>query len=269
MESRLPNRLAILKQIDGGSRFWAEGNRSMQTVAIMSGKGGVGKSFVAIGLASALQRRTGAVGILDADITGASVPHLLGVPKGPRADAEGKLLPGISPDGIKVASMSLLLPADNKAVIWRGPMISNAIGQLFNDTKWGELEYLIVDLPPGTSDAALTVLDSIKPDGVVVVSTPQDMVTNVAHKSQDMAQVIGTNVLGLVMNMAYTTCPHCNERIDLFGPLAEPKQDDLPRLATLPLVADWAAHADAGRSAQVAIDEFDALAEQVLAALGA
>ncbi|MDO9557679.1 MAG: P-loop NTPase [Coriobacteriia bacterium] len=239
----------------------------MHIIAVMSGKGGVGKSFVATGLAAALHRRTGATAVLDADITGASVPHLLGVPRGARVDAVGHLIPGVSPDGIRVASMSLMLPADDKAIIWRGPLISSAISQLFNDTDWGDAEYLVVDMPPGTSDAALTVLQTLKPNGIVVVTTPQDMVTNVAKRSQDMALKSEVDVFGLVMNMAYAVCPHCNERIEVFGPVDVAVEGDMPRLATLPLTPSWAALADEGRAGEVATEEFDSMADVLLAKL--
>jgi len=234
----------------------------------MSGKGGVGKSFVAAGLASALQRKTGAAGILDGDITGASIPRVMGVALGARVDSEGHLLPGTSSIGLKVASMSLMMPSETKAVIWRGPLISRAITQLFEDTFWGDLDYLVVDMPPGTSDAALTVLESIKPDGIVVVTTPQDMVTNVARRSHDMALTMGTNVLGVVMNMAYVQCPHCDERIDVFGAVDDEALAGLDRLLTLPLVPEWASLEDAGRAAEVAVDAFDSLAVEVIGRLG-
>ena len=239
----------------------------MHIIAVMSGKGGVGKSFVATGLAAALQRRTGRTAVLDADITGASVPHMLGVPKSGRVDAEGRLLPGMSPDGIRVSSMSLMLPADEETLIWRGPLISKAIDELFTLTDWGDAEYLVVDMPPGTSDAALTVLDKLKPEGVVIVTTPQDMVTKIAHRSHHMVREMGGNVIGLVMNMAFVRCPKCGEQIDTFGSVRSDADAELPVLATLPLVTEWAALADSGQAAKIATDEFDALAEAVLAGL--
>ena len=239
----------------------------MHIIAVMSGKGGVGKSFVATGLAAALQRRNGRTAVLDADITGASVPHLLGVPRSARVDADGRWLPGLSPDGIRVASMSLMLPSDDKAVIWRGPLISNAIDQLFTQTDWGDAEYLVVDMPPGTSDAALTVLDKLKPEGIVLVTTPQDMVTKIAHRSRDMVREMGGNVIGLVMNMAYVVCPDCGQQIDAFGPVRN-GTDDLPVLATLPLDPEWAKLADSGQAAKIAQPEFDAVADAVLAGIG-
>jgi len=241
----------------------------MRVIAVMSGKGGVGKSFVATGLAAALHRATGATAVLDADITGSSVPHLLNVPRGARVNAEGLMLPGVSPEGILVSSMSLMLPADNKAVVWRGPLISNGIGQLFSESDWGETEILVVDMPPGTSDAALTVLDKLKPEGIVLVTTPQDMVTNVARRSQDMAQMSNVPVFGLVMNMAYLMCPHCGERIDVFGKTDEEDLAGMERLLTLPLNQEWAALEDSGHAADVANEEFDALATAVLAKMNA
>lgn len=241
----------------------------MQIIAVMSGKGGVGKSFVATGLAAALQRRTGHTAVLDADITGASVPHMLGVPRSARVDAEGRLIPGLSPDGIPVASMSLMLPADEETLIWRGPLISKAIDELFTLTDWGDAEYLVVDMPPGTSDAALTVLDKLKPAGVVIVTTPQDMVTKIAHRSHHMVQEMGGNVIGLVMNMAYVRCPHCGGQIDTFGPVRSEADGDLPVLATLPLVTEWAALADSGQAAKIATEEFDALADAAVASVEA
>ena len=240
----------------------------MHIIAVMSGKGGVGKSFVATGLAAALQRRSGHAAVLDADITGASVPHLLGVPRGAFADSDGHLVPGVSAGGIRVVSMSLMSSADDKAVVWRGPLISNAINELFTETAWGGAEYLVVDMPPGTSDAALTVLEKLKPEGVVIVSTPQDMVTRIAHRSQDMVQGMGGNVVGLVMNMAYVVCPDCDRRIEAFGPVRPSSDSGLEVLLTLPLVPEWATLADTGRVAEIAPKEFDALADAVLARLG-
>ncbi|MBN1193362.1 MAG: P-loop NTPase [Coriobacteriia bacterium] len=237
----------------------------MKRVAIMSGKGGVGKSYVAAGLAIGLSRRGLAVGVLDADITGASIPHVLGVPKGPRVNENGKMAIGRSPHGIAVVSMSLFMPEDDKAIVWRGPLISNAIQQLHNDSDWEDTEVMVIDMPPGTSDAALTVLQSIAPDAIVVVSTPQDLVTTVARKSQDLAAQIGVPLLGFVENMAYLECPHCGESIELFGASGEQKllEGGAELLARLPLVTGHAALADAGRLEEAVMPEFDRLASAV------
>lgn len=242
----------------------------MKRIAVMSGKGGVGKSFVSAGLAIGLRRKGLAVGVLDADITGASIPHVLGVPKGPRTNQDGSMAVGRSSTGIAVVSMSLLLSTDDKAVVWRGPLISRAIDQLHNDTDWEDTEVMVIDMPPGTSDAALTVLQSIKPDAVVAVSTPQDLVTTVARKSQDMAAQLGIPFLGFVENMAYLVCPHCEERIELFGASGEERliAGGAGLLARLPLVPGQAALADQGRLEAEPLPEFDALADVVWEAVG-
>jgi len=242
----------------------------MKRIAVMSGKGGVGKSFVAAGLAIGLRRKGLPVGVLDADITGASIAHVLGVPKGPRTNKDGSMAVGRSSTGIAVVSMSLLLPADDKAVIWRGPLISRAIDQLHEETDWEDTEVMVIDMPPGTSDAALTVLQSIKPDGIVAVSTPQDLVTTVARKSQDMAAQLDVPLLGFVENMAYLDCPHCGERIDLFGASGEARlvQGGAKLLARLPLIPSQTAAADEGRLEKEPLPGFDALADIVWDAIG-
>ncbi|MDY0340526.1 MAG: P-loop NTPase [Coriobacteriia bacterium] len=242
----------------------------MKRIAVMSGKGGVGKSFVAAGLAIGLRRKGLAVGVLDADITGASIPHVLGVGKGPRTNQDGSMAVGRSSTGIAVVSMSLLLPTDDKAVIWRGPLISRAIDQLHDDTNWEDTEVMVIDMPPGTSDAALTVLQSIKPDAVIAVSTPQDLVTTVARKSQDMAAQVEVPLLGFVENMAYLQCPHCDERIYLFGESGEDRllAGGASLLAQLPLVPEQTALADQGRLEEAPLPEFDALASTVWEAVG-
>ncbi|MGB4442000.1 MAG: P-loop NTPase [Coriobacteriia bacterium] len=242
----------------------------MKRIAVMSGKGGVGKSFVSAGLAIGLRRKGLAVGVLDADITGASIPHVLGVGKGPRTNQDGSMAVGRSSTGIAVVSMSLLLPADDKAVIWRGPLISRAIDQLHDDSDWEDTEVMVIDMPPGTSDAALTVLQSIKPDAAIAVSTPQDLVTTVARKSQDMATQVDVPLLGFVENMAYLDCPHCGERIELFGASGEGRlvQGGAHLLARLPLVPERTALADQGRLEEAPLPEFEALADVVWEAVG-
>ena len=242
----------------------------MKRVAVMSGKGGVGKSYVAACLAVSLHRAGHAVGVLDADVTGASIPRALGVPKGPRVSPEGRMIVGRSPGGVAVVSMSLLMPSDDRAVIWRGPLISRAIEQLYNDTDWEDTEILVIDMPPGTSDAALTVLQTIAPDTIVAVSTPQDLVTTISRKSQDLAGQIGVPLLGFVENMAYLECPHCSERIELFGASGEGRLTGAGArlLARLPLVPEHAALADAGHLEDADLSAFDELTRTVEEALG-
>lgn len=238
----------------------------MRVIAVMSGKGGVGKSFVSTGLAAALQRKTGRVAALDADITGASVPHMLGIKEG--ADVEGnRFIPAITPDGIRVLSMALFQADQGQAVVWRGPLISQMIGRFFEEGEWGDAEYLVIDMPPGTSDATLTVLEKVCPDGILLVTTPQDMVMSIARRSHDVAMKEDRDVIGVVMNMAYVPCPHCGEKVEPFGASQKDPGRSLEVVATLPLVAQWAAFADSGYVAKAAREEFDALADTVLAYL--
>jgi Mrp family chromosome partitioning ATPase len=185
-------------------------------LAVISGKGGVGKSSVAGLLASSLRKRGFQVGLLDADITGPSIPKLFGINQLPEGGPEG-ILPVDSRQGIKVMSINLLLPDENQPVIWRGPLISRTIQQFWSDILWGNLDVLIVDLPPGTSDASLTVMQSLPLDGVILVTSPQDLAGMVVRKAANMAIGLGVKLLGLVENMSYIECPKCGERINLFG----------------------------------------------------
>jgi Mrp family chromosome partitioning ATPase len=196
------------------------GNRKAQinnVVAVMSGKGGVGKSSVAGLLATALRRRGSYTGILDADITGPSIPMLFGVHQKPITGPDG-ILPVPSQSGIEIMSINLLLPDEDQPVVWRGPLIGKAIQQFWKDIDWGMLRYLIVDLPPGTSDAALTVMQSLPLDGIVLVTSPQDLSGMVVRKAANMATQLGVPIIGLVENMSHVQCPHCGEIIEVFGP---------------------------------------------------
>lgn len=186
-------------------------------IAVMSGKGGVGKSSIAGLLASSLKRRGLSVGILDADITGPSIPMLFGLTTSPIGSEHG-IIPVVSTSGIKIISVNLLLPNPDQPVIWRGPLISKTIKQFWEDIIWGELDFLVVDLPPGTADAALTVMQSLPLDGVLLVTTPQDLAGMVVRKAANMIKMIQVPLLGIVENMSYVICPNCGQRIDLFGP---------------------------------------------------
>jgi Mrp family chromosome partitioning ATPase len=193
-------------------------NRIRHVVAVMSGKGGVGKSLVSALLAVALRREGHQVGVLDADITGPSIPKMFfPTPRYPRGGPIG-ILPVQTREGIEVMSINLLLPSEDEAVIWRGPLISNAIKQFWGDVLWGDLDYLIVDLPPGTSDASLTVMQSLPLSGVVLVCTPQDLAGMVVRKAARMAGHLAVPILGLVENMSYFVCPDTGKRYDIFGP---------------------------------------------------
>jgi hydrogenase maturation protease len=185
-------------------------------VAVMSGKGGVGKSLVTALMAISLRRQGKHVGILDADITGGSIPRMFGITARPFGSETG-LLPVVSESGIEVMSMNLLLPQEDSAVIWRAPLLSKAIGQFWTDVVWGKLDYLLIDLPPGTADAPLTVMQSIPINGVVIVSTPQGLVEMIVKKAIDMAQKMNKPILGIVENMSYFYVPETNKKYELFG----------------------------------------------------
>jgi Mrp family chromosome partitioning ATPase len=185
-------------------------------LAVMSGKGGVGKSTVTGLLATELRRRGFRVGVIDADITGPSIPKIFGVHQAPIAGPRG-ILPVKSRTGIELMSMNLLLPVEDRPVVWRGPLISRAIEQFWGEIAWGDLDFLIVDLPPGTSDAALTVTQSLPLDGIVLVTSPQDLAGMVVRKAAIMAQHLRVPLIGLVENMSHIVCPECGTRINLFG----------------------------------------------------
>jgi len=181
----------------------------------MSGKGGVGKSYATAMLAVELRKQGFEVGILDGDITGPSIAKIFGLSGKPMAGENG-VLPKITKTGIKVISMNLLLDAPDTPVIWRGPIINGVIRQLFSDVNWGDLHYLLVDLPPGTGDAPLTVFQSLPVDGAVIVTTPQDLAMLIVKKAINMARQLNIPIAGLVENMSYMKCPHCSERIEMF-----------------------------------------------------
>jgi len=185
-------------------------------VAVMSGKGGVGKSLVSSLLAIALKRKGYEIGILDADITGPSIPKMFGLSARPSGNESG-ILPVLSRSGIEVMSINLLLPSEDDAVIWRGPLIGNTIKQFGEDVLWGKLDYLIVDLPPGTADAPLTLMQSFPISGVIVVFTPQDLVEMIVRKAVNMTRKMDKRVLGVVENMSYLYVPEIDKRIEIFG----------------------------------------------------
>jgi Mrp family chromosome partitioning ATPase len=191
-------------------------NRINQMIAVMSGKGGVGKSLVSSLIAVALKRKGYEVGILDADITGPSIPKMFGINVPPSGNDDG-MLPVLSRSGIEVMSINLLLPSEDEAVIWRGPLIGNTIKQFGEDVLWGNLDYLIVDLPPGTADAPLTLMQSFPVSGVIIVFTPQDLVEMIVKKAVKMAQKMEKRVLGVVENMSYLYVPEIDKKIEIFG----------------------------------------------------
>lgn len=233
-----------------------EGTRVGRILAVMSGKGGVGKSSVAAILAGALVREGARVGVLDADITGPSMPRLLGVQAPPELGQLGPI-PPLSPGGIKVMSLNSLLAHEDDPVIWRGPLISGAVRQFWTEVEWGQLDYLVVDLPPGTGDAPLTVLRQLPVDGLVVVSCPQDLALMVVGKAVKMARSMGVSILGLIENMSVSACPHCGEKLEIFGPsqgASAARAMDIPLLGVLPLDPEISRLGDLGRLDQYQLD---------------
>jgi Mrp family chromosome partitioning ATPase len=231
----------LLQRMDKG--------RIAHVVAVGSGKGGVGKSSVAALLASELTRRGRSVGILDADITGPSIPKLLGM-QGPLVDRGEGIEPAKSRTGVPVVSSQFMVEDEQTPVIWRGPLVTRLITQFFGSVQWGKLDYLLIDMPPGTSDVPLTVFQTIPIDGMVFVLTPQELAALIVKKAMNMARDLHVPLLGVVENMAYVACPHCGEKIELFGPsrvgrVAE--EYGIPVLARLPVTPRVSELSDAGR----------------------
>jgi len=207
-------------------------NSITKVIAIMSGKGGVGKSLVASLTAIALRRQGCEVGILDADITGPSIPRMFGI-SGPPAIGENGILPVPSRSGIEAMSINLLLPTEDDAVIWRGPLIGHAITQFWEETLWGKLDYLIVDLPPGTADAPLTVMQQLPISGIIIVFTPQELTAMVVRKAVKMARQMNKAILGVVENMSYLYIPEIDKNIELFG---KTRGEEMAQAAGAPLL---------------------------------
>ncbi len=216
-------------------------------IAVMSGKGGVGKSSITALLAVGARKLGFSSGVLDADITGPSIPKMFGLK---RYDHRQRFAPAESSLGIKIMSLNLLLLNEDDPVIWRGPLIGRAVGQFWEDVDWGGLDYLFIDLPPGTADAPLTVMQTIPLDGLVIVSSPQDLAVMVVKKAMKMARSMNVLVLGLVENMSYFACPQCQTKVEIFGPLKGEKvagATGVPYLGSLPLDPNLAACCDSGR----------------------
>lgn len=232
-------------------------------IAVMSGKGGVGKSTVSALLASAMAKKGHKVGILDADITGPSIPRLLGLKGGSVATGRQGIVPPQTAMGIKVMSLNLFFEREDEAVIWRGPMLAGAVKQFWEDVDWGGLDYLFVDLPPGTGDVPLTVLQTLPLDGVVVVFSPQDLAIMIVKKAMRMAQTLDVPIIGMVENMAYLECPECGKVIYPYG---KPKgkqvsaETGVPVLATLGIQSSYTSFGDQGQLEMLETPELEQLA---------
>jgi len=271
VEMSQQERAAFMGASEGEPRPARAVNRIERVVAVLSGKGGVGKSSVAALLAVSLRRRGKRVGVLDADITGPSIPKMFALRQAPPPEAGG-IMPATTAGGIEVMSINLLLEHEEQAVIWRGPLISSAIKQFWTDVRWGVLDYLVLDLPPGTSDASLTVMQSIPLDGIVLVSSPQDLAGMVVAKAARMARQMKAPILGLVENMSYLRCPRCGERIEAFGASrAEEgaRKMGVSLLGAMPLDPELARRCDAGQLEAYDPGPFSAIADAIERALPA
>lgn len=192
-------------------------NKIKKVIGIMSGKGGVGKSTVTALLAKKLNKMGYKVGILDSDITGPSIPRLMGVQNERAISPNGKdIYPVITKENIKTISVNYMVNNENQPIVWKGPLIANTVKQFYNDVMWEELDYLLIDMPPGTGDVALTVMQNIPIAGIVMVSVPQDMISMIVAKAVNMAKMLDVNILGVVENMSYIQCPDCDKKIKLF-----------------------------------------------------
>lgn len=236
-----------------------------KVIGVVSGKGGVGKSLVTSMLTTAMQVKGNACGILDADITGPSIPKAFGL-KGPAMQNEMGLIPAKTKTGIEVMSINLLLDKEDQPVVWRGPVISGVIQQFWSEVFWGDVDYMFVDMPPGTGDVALTVFQSLPVDGIVIVTTPQDLVTMIVKKAVNMANMMNIPILGIVENMSYLECPDCGKKISVFG---ESKLDEvakelnIPVLAKLPIKSKIASLVDKGAVELAEIKELYDAADKI------
>lgn len=238
-------------------------------IGVVSGKGGVGKSLVTSLLASQMQKRGFKVGILDADVTGPSIPKTFGITGHLIADADG-IFPSSTESGIEVMSVNLMLPQEDMPVAWRGPVVSGIISQFWGETNWGDIDYLFVDMPPGTSDVFLTVFQQLPVDGIVTVSAPQELVAMIVGKAVNLARSLDVPVIGLVENMAYFECDGCGKKHFIFGdPQGEAvaQKYEIPAYATLPIDPAFARLCDEGKVEDYDVKgALDPIIEQVEAA---
>ncbi len=238
-----------------------------KVIGVVSGKGGVGKSFVTGSLAAAMVKAGYRVGILDADITGPSIPKMYGIHEKAVGTEEGDIYPIEAQDGTKIMSINVLMEDEDAPVVWRGPVIAGAVKQFWTDVIWGELDYLFVDMPPGTGDVPLTVFQSLPVDGIVIVSSPQDLVKMIVKKACTMAEMMHIPVLGLVENYSYLVCPDCGKQISVFGDshVDEIAQEfNIPVLAKLPLDPKFAEAVDNGIFYQMENTEMEKAAKELV-----
>ncbi len=240
-------------------------SRIKHVIGVVSGKGGVGKSFVTGLLAAKMTRRGYSCGILDADITGPSIPKMFGIHERATGDQDG-IYPVKSQGGVQVMSLNLLLEKETDPVIWRGALITGTVRQFWTDVIWEDVDYLFIDMPPGTGDVTLTVFQSLPVDGIVIVSSPQELVQMIVGKAVKMAQMMHVPVLGLVENMSYLKCPDCGKEIELFGQSHAQemgKEFNIASVMRVPLNPAVAKAADEGRMEFVREDAVSPLADKL------
>ena len=255
---------------EAGPSTLAPNNRTnvKHVIGVVSGKGGVGKSLVTSLLASEMNKRGHKVAILDADITGPSIPKSFGVDSRLTADADG-INPAKSASGIEVMSVNLMLPEGDMPVAWRGPVVTGAIKQFWQEVNWGDVDYMFVDMPPGTSDVFLTVFQSLPVDGIVTVSAPQELVAMIVGKAVNLAKSLEVPVVGLVENMAYFKCDKCGKEHHIFGEpqgAAVAEKYDIPAVATLPMDPTFARLVDEGKVEAYEVEgALDGIIDQIVA----
>ena len=242
-----------------------EGASVKKVIAVVSGKGGVGKTLVTCLLASEMQRRGYRTAVLDADITGPSVPKSFGL-KGQAFGGEDFIYPVTSGGGTQVMSINLILDSETQPVVWRGPVIAGAVTQFWTDVMWDEVDFMFVDMPPGTGDVPLTVFQSLPVDGVVIVTSPQDLVSMIVAKAVNMAKMMKIPVLGIVENMSFFRCPECGKEYPIFGQShvdEAAKKFSIPHVARLPIDPSVASLVDAGKIEEVRSEPISALAAEL------
>ena len=238
-----------------------------KVIGVVSGKGGVGKSFVTSSLACAMNKAGYKVGIMDADITGPSIPKMFGV-HGQVYGTEDGMVPMAAENGIKIMSVNLLLDNEEDPVIWRGPVIAGVVKQFWNETVWGDIDYLFVDMPPGTGDVPLTVFQSLPVDGVVIVTSPQDLVQMIVKKAYGMAKQMNIPVLGIVENMSYFKCPDCGNIHYIYGKSKIDEvaaANDIKTVAKLPMDAKVAGLVDSGKAEELDVSALDGIFDAIMA----
>ena len=250
------------KQMEDSMRAkLSEYSHVKKVIGIVSGKGGVGKSLVTGLSAVAMNKKGYKTAVMDADITGPSIPKMFGIGKATYADETG-MLPAATRDGIKVMSLNMLMENETDPVIWRGPVIAGIVKQFWSDVNWGDVDFMFVDMPPGTGDVPLTVFQSLPLDGIIVVATPQELVGMIVEKAINMATMMNIPVLGIVENMSYMTCPHCGEKLYIFG---ESKVDGyaaskgISVLGRIPMDPAFAAKCDEGNAEDIETDALESL----------